>query len=595
MFSEASKKLNIDQVCPPAHEVIVKNVDTCKDYLNCHSGTPGLFSGCIKLFRNAAVIAVAAAALIHGYALAQTAGTYQVTNILSDGYVPALATDPKFIDPWGVSIGQAFWINTNVTGLNFVSKTDGSTVFKVTVPPSGAGAGTGSPTGTVFNSTPGFALSNGSPAVFLFSSLDGTISGWNGALFATGNHALIAIDNGAQNAVYTDMAFVTNANGTYILAANFGQGADVEVYDSSFKSAKLAGSFTDPNVPTGYAPYSVHSIGSRVFVTYMLRSTPPFAPGAGSYQETIGTNTGFIDMFDNIGNFVSRAVTGGNLNAPWGVAIAPTSFGVYGGDLLVGNFGDGLIDVYDPNTFAYLGQLADGTGKAFAYPGLWELVFGTAVGKSGYGNPNTLYFSAGLAQETHGLFGAIDNLGTSAAAANFNLSTSTQMASTTVGGTAVMTVSVAPANSFAGSVNLSCSGLPTGATCNFSTSALSVLPNAPATSTLTIQTFAGTPGGTGYGANKGESGRTSTLVAFALTLPFGSLLVFARRKRFPGIHTAGVLAVLLASAGLMVGCSYTPKMSTPAVPPTPSGSSHFTIMAVSGTVSQSTMVNLTIH
>lgn len=573
----------------------MKNVDTSQDYLNCHTGTPSRPSGWKRLFRGAAAVAVTAAALVHGSVSAQTAGTYQVTNILSDGYVPALATDPKFIDPWGVSIGRAFWINANVSGLDFVSQVDGSTAFEVTIPPSGAGGGTGSPTGTVFNSTPGFVLSNGSPAVFLFSSLDGTISGWNGALFATGNHALIAIDNGAQNAVYTDMALVTNANGTYILAANFGQGADVEVYDGAFKSTKLTGSFTDPNVPAAYAPYSVHSIGSRVFVTYMLRSTPPFAPGTGSYQEKVGTNTGFVDVFDVNGSFVSRAVSGGNLNAPWGIAIAPTSFGVYGGDLLVGNFGDGLIDVYDPNTFAYLGQLADGTGKAFAYPGLWELVFGTAAGNTGYGNPNTLYFSAGLAQETHGLFGSIDNGGATATAATFNLSASTQVSSATAGGTAVMMVSVAPANSFAGSVNLSCSGLPMGATCNFSTSPLSVLPNAPATATLTIQTSAGSPGGTGYiGTNEGGSARVGAMLSLALMLPLGSLLAFGRRTRFDSLRMAGMLAMLVASAGLIVGCSYSAK-KTPAIPPTPSGTSTVTIMAVSGTISQSAVVNLTIH
>lgn len=323
----------------------------------------------------AAALAMATA-LLHGSAPAQTAGTYQVTNIFSDGFVPALATDFKFVDPRGISIGRAFWINTNVSGLDFVAKTDDSTAFKVTIPPTEGGAGTGSPTGTVFNSTPGFVLSNGIAAVFLFSSLYGTISSWNAALLPSGNQALIAVDNGAQNAVDTDMALVTNATGTFILAANFGQGADVEVYDSGFKSAKLAGSFADPNVPAGYAPYSVHTIGAQVFGTYMLRSTPPFAPGLASYQETLGTNTGFVDVFDVNGNFVTRGVTGGNLNPPWGVAIAPASFGIYGGDLMVGNFGDGLINVYNPTSFAYLGQIADGTGKAIAYPGLGSLCLG---------------------------------------------------------------------------------------------------------------------------------------------------------------------------------------------------------------------------
>src|ERR1700678_4696117 len=137
------------------------------------------------------------------------------------------------------------------------------------------------------------------------------------------------------------------AGGSYLLAPHFGQGADFEVYNTSFQRATLQGTFTDPNIPAGYAPYAIKSIGAQVFVTYMLRTTPPFAAGAGTYQEILGTNTGFVSVFDDNGNFIARAVTGGNLNAPWGVTIAPASFGIYGGDLLIGNFGDGLITAYN--------------------------------------------------------------------------------------------------------------------------------------------------------------------------------------------------------------------------------------------------------
>src|SRR6185437_7397573 len=219
-------------------------------------------------------------------------------------------------------------------------------------------------------------------------------SGWNSATSATGNHALIAINNSTQNAIYTDLALVTNTSGSFLLAANFGQGGKIEIYNNTFQAATLAGTFTDPNVPAGYAPFSVKVLGTQVFVAYTLRNTPPFGQGVVPYLEVLGTNTGFVSVFDVNGNFVSRVVTGGNLNAPWGVAIAPAGFGIYGGDLLIGNFGDGFITAYSPTPpYNYLGIVADSTGKPFSYPGLWEIFVSTSTAA----NPNGIYFTAGLA------------------------------------------------------------------------------------------------------------------------------------------------------------------------------------------------------
>jgi uncharacterized protein (TIGR03118 family) len=516
-----------------------------------------------------------------GFAKAQTAGIYQVTNIISDGFVPATTMDPNFIDPWGVAGGNTLWINTAVTGYSYLTSVAGVLgSFKATIP-AASGTGTGSPSGTVQNTTTGFILSNGAKASFLFSTLDGTISGWNGAQSAGGNHALIAINNSANNAIYTDLALVTNTSGTYLLAPNFGQGGDVEVYDTTFKPAKLAGSFTDPNVPAGYAPYGTKSIGTQVFVTYMLRTVPP----AGSYVATLGTDTGFVSVFDVNGNFVARAVTGGDLNAPWGVAIAPAGFGIYGGDLLIGNFGDGLITAYNPTTYAYLGTVADGTGKAIAYPGLWEIFVPTATAAI----PNSIYFTAGLANETHGLFGVISNGATTTATPTFNLSAASQVASVAAGTSAVLTISVAPSNAFTGTVSLTCSGAPVGAVCSFSPSQLPVTASAPAISTLTIQTSsASMPYGElmfdGLGRHPGVG------IVSALLLPFGSLLAMRRRRRFTGLRILGVAAVLLGSAGLIAGCS-----STPPTPITPAGTSNITITATSGNIMQSAVVGLTVH
>lgn len=550
---------------------------------------PHRFLTRMKRLKSGAVVRLMLAVLLFPTILprtapAQTAGSYLVTNIMSDGFVPALVTDPGFIDPWGVSIGGRFWINTTVTGLDYVASTAGAVAFKVTVPAPG-GTGIGQPTGSLQNPTAGFVLSNGAKASFLFATLDGTVTGWNSALMP-GNHSLVAIDNSLKHALYTDLALVTNTTGSYLLLANFGQGAAVEVYDNTFKATALAGSFTDPNLPTGYAPYSVHAIGSQVFVTYTLRSTPNYGgTAAGSYQEILGTNTGFVSVFDVNGNFIQRAITGGNLNAPWGVAMAPATFGIYGGDLLVGNFGDGIITVYDPNTFAYLGELSDGSGKAIAYPGLWALVFG----KASYGDPNAMYFSAGLAHETHGLFGVVNNVTNSSALPTFGMSASTQVATVSSGGTVALTVAVAPVNSFAGSVALSCSGLPAGTTCSFAPAALSVLPNAPATSIVTIKTS--TSARSMYAASPGR--KSFSALAIAMVLPLGSLtLLFNRQDRsIASWIRSAILLLLLSSMSLVTGCS----SSTPQTAATPIGTSNITIQGASGGVTQTSMVALTVQ
>jgi uncharacterized protein (TIGR03118 family) len=520
---------------------------------------------------------------------AQTAGTYQVTPIISDIAIPGATPtiDAGFIDPWGVSGGNTLWIDTAVTGFSYVTSVAGvlSATIKAVVPPA-SGTGTGQPTGTIQNTTTGFILSNGAKASFLFATLDGTISGWNGAQSAGGNHALIQVNNSSANAVYTDLALVTNTGGTYLLAPNFGQGGKVEIYDTTFKPATLAGSFTDPNIPSGYAPYAIKSLGTQVFVTYMKRTTPPFAAGVGTYQEILGTNTGFVSVFDVNGNFVARAVTGGNLNAPWGVAIAPASFGIYGGDLLIGNFGDGLITAYNPTTYAYLGTVADSKGKAIAYPGLWEIFVSTATAAL----PNSIYFTAGTSGETHGLFGAITNSTTSTATPAFNLSTSSQVTTVAVGSSSTLTISVAPTSAFTGTVSLACSGLPAGATCSFLAPQLAVSPTAPATTILILQTSSGSAHNSVPPEPGALSRHGSLVIASAIMLPFGSLLAFRRRRQFAGLRALGVVVILFASASLIVGCG-----GSAGTPATPAGTSNVTITATSGSITQTAVVAVTVQ
>ncbi len=529
-------------------------------------------------------------------AAAQTAGTYAVTNLVSDGSVPATITDSNFINPWGITNGT-FWVSTQGTGLSYVISPTNfppftppatpAIAFKISIPAaSGGTTATGSPTGAASTgAATGFVLANGTKATFLFASLDGIITGWNNKLGTAGAVAQVAINNSAAGAVYTDIALVTNTNGTYLLATNFGKAATIEVYDSAFAPAKLAGSFTDPSLPANYVPYSVHVIGTQVFVTYALRAStggPTIAPGDG-----------MVNVFDTNGNFVAHAITpGGNLNAPWGLAIAPTTFGIFGGDLLVGNFGDGIINVYDPKTFAFLGQLADGTGKTLVYASLWGLFFGlTAPSSTTTGNLNTLYFAAGLTGEKHGLLASINTNPSATGTATYGFSASSSAATVTAGSSATFVLSAAPTNNFSGTVALACGGLPEAATCTFSPTSLAVTAGAPATTTLTIATVKKM----GCVRPFTIHGTSIDKITVALFLPFGALLLFPRRRSLSQQRyrrLLGLFGALLLSSGFFAGCS---SYSNVFVPSTPAGTSAITIKAASGTITQSTIVNLTVQ
>jgi hypothetical protein len=356
-----------------------------------------------------------------------------------------------------------------------------------------------------------------------------------------------------------------------------------------------------------------------VFVTYALRTTTTSPTGSGpspyavsssssspraavtSYTQTVGAGNGIVDVFDLNGSFVARAISNGNLNAPWGVALAPSGFGIFGGDLLVGNFGDGIINVYNPTTFAFLGQLADATGKALSYPSLWEISFGESnATPAGTGDPDTLYIAAGLANEAHGLFAGIANTTTSTATATFGFSASTPAATVAAGSSATATISAAPTNGFSGTVALACTS-PVGVTCSFSPSQLTVSPTAAATSTVTIQTAASMANL--QHRSPWADGAATIAAAF---LPFGSVLVFSR-KRAPGksnpLQLLGILVLLLVTSGLAIGCSNStaPAASAPAAPSTPStpgtpnGIQQVTITATSGSITQSTTIALTVQ
>src|ERR1035438_5584605 len=455
---------------------------------------------------------------------AQTGGVYQVTNLISDGSVTAAFTDPNFINPWAISDSGTWWISTANTGYNYVVGSTapvGTIKFKVIVPPA-TGTTAGSPAGSVTTAGAfGMLLPNGTKASFLFSTLDGTISGWNGLLGTANAISEIAINNSSAGASYPGLAILNTAATSYILAANFGAANKIEIYDSTFKPTTLPGTFTDPTLPAGYAPFSVHVLNNKVYVAYALRTA------AAPYQLVNGLGNGAVSIFDASGNFITRAATWGNLDSPWGVAIAPANFGIFGGALLIGNFGNGLINAYNPTTFAYLGQLTDGTGKPLAYASLWELLpGGTTVGNTtsvSGGDTSTVYFTAALASEAHGLFGAIANSTTATGTPAYGFSAATSALTVAVGSAAETTISVAPTYNFTGTVSLSCAGLPTAATCSFSPAQISATGTAPGTSTLTIQT-------TRIVAQLQHTQHGAAGIATALLLPFASVLMFYRRR-----------------------------------------------------------------
>ena len=526
----------------------------------------------------------AVAVLLPAAASAQST-SYTQTNIISDGSVQAQHSDPTLINPWGISIGPQFWINTAGTGMSLVEGAGGNEFFSVTIPPANpATTGHGLPAGTVYNpDTSVFNIPGKGSASFLFGTLDGTISAWN----TTTPQAVIVANNSTANASYTDIALVKNNTSTFLLAANF-TGGTVDVFDSNFAASHLAGSFADPSLPAGFKPFGIHTIGNNVYVTYAQLNDQG--------RENVGAGLGYVNQFDLNGNFVKRAIAQGNLNAPWGMALAPQGFGSLGGSLLVGNFGDGVINAYDPTSFALKGQITGSNGAPLANSGLWEIVFGAGTTTGGTadtaGDPNTLYFSAGINGERGGLFGSI-TAAAPAGAGDFTITSSTPTVSVKAGQAGNLSLNLSAVNGFSGTVTLSCSGLPSGDSCGFTPASVNVGGTTPVMVGLAIATAAVTPTPpppTGYTASlERHSG-----VVLAGFLPLG-LLGFAGLRRRSALLRGSVLAcVCMLAIGTLSGCSSGTTASQPSTTPPPAPtSSQLTITATSGTLSHTVSVGLT--
>jgi uncharacterized protein (TIGR03118 family) len=330
---------------------------------------------------------------------------YAQHNLASDGAVPADHTNTDVVNAWGLVSGPTtpWWIADNGTGKSTVYRVSTGT-FPLTVTVPGVGSNQGNPTGIVFNGGTGFVVNNGagtSPALFIFDSEDGTISAFRGVPVVT------VVPNAqapAHDAIYKGLAIDSATAGSRLYATDFHNGK-VDIFDSSFHAVTSAGAFADPNLPAGFAPFGIQNIGGTIYVTYALQDED-------KEDEVAGPGLGFVDAFDTSGNFIRRVASMGELNAPWGLALAPSDFGRFSNDLLVGNFGDGRIHAFDPATltldgeFEAVGLLHSAAGKPIQIDGLWALEFGS--GAAANGPTNTLFFTAGPFDEEHGLFGSLE-------------------------------------------------------------------------------------------------------------------------------------------------------------------------------------------
>ena len=330
-----------------------------------------------------------------GSTMPPTAATkFVVASLVSDGTISAAHTDAKLVNAWGLAFNPAGFVWVANNGSNSSTLYDGNGVLQtlvVSIPAAG-------PTGIVYNGSQDFkvtqnGLTGASP--FIFAAEDGTIAGWSPAV--NFNAAVAVVNGGAGGPLYKGLAIASYAGANYLYAADFRNNA-VDVYNGSFVKVTLPGTFRDLALPAGYAPFGIQAIGDRIYVAYARQA-------ASGPDEVAGAGLGVVNVFDTSGVFLKRLTAGGALNAPWGLAMAPSNFGTFSGDLLVANFGDGKINAYNPTTGMFDGTLSKTDGTPIVIDGLWGIAFGNGINAQPL---NTLFFTAGPADEAHGLYGRID-------------------------------------------------------------------------------------------------------------------------------------------------------------------------------------------
>ena len=345
-------------------------------------------------------IPVALAALLLAGHLISAQNVYFQHNLVSDIAGLADNTDTNLVNPWGIATSgnSPFWVSANHAGLSTLYNGSGvPQTLIVTIPTASGGTPPASPTGVIFNNTTDFPVSPGVVSRFIFVTEDGTVSAWNNA---NGTTAVRKVDNSGSGAVYKGLTMGASGGINFLYAANFFAGK-IDVFDTNFTAITLAGSFTDPTLPSGFAPFNIQNIGGKLFVAYAVQD-------GAKHDDVPGPGNGIISVFGTDGSFLNRFATSNLLNSPWGMVLAPPNFGTFAGALLVGNFGNGRINAFDPISGALLGTLQDPAGNPISVQGLWGLIVGN--GGNG-GDTRTVYFAAGIpgsgALEDHGLLGSI--------------------------------------------------------------------------------------------------------------------------------------------------------------------------------------------
>ena len=328
---------------------------------------------------------------------------YRRVNLVSDIAGVARFPGANLVNPWGLAFGPTspFWIANNGSGVSTLYNGRGQAFpvaapLVVTIPSPTDPTGGGTPTGLVFNSTTDFVVSAHSQsgaALFLFATEDGTLVGWSPTVNRT--QAILAVDNSAAGAVYKGLALASTSQGIFLYVTNFHAGV-VEMYDKDFQPVKT---FTDPDVDPHFAPFGIQNIGGQLYVTFAKQKLPDL------HDDDAGPGNGFIDVFDPDGTLRRQFAAHGPLNSPWGLALAPDGFGLFSHHLLVGNFGDGRINAFDVDSGEFESPLLDPEGNPLTINGLWALQFGNDAPNGG--SSDRLFFTAGIADEAHGLFGFI--------------------------------------------------------------------------------------------------------------------------------------------------------------------------------------------
>jgi uncharacterized protein (TIGR03118 family) len=389
---------------------------------------------------------------------------FTVTNLVADiAGTAALTTDAHLVNPWGIAFGPttAIWVANNRTAT--ATQYDGNgkaqpaaTPLAVNFAPSAAGAAF-NPTGIVFNASSDFVVTETASGAsrFIFAGEGGMIAGWSPGVDRT--HAITAFTT-ADGAVYKGLAIANNGAGNFLYATDF-HGNKVDVFDTHFTkqtTSATAFAFVDPTVPAGYAPFGIQALNTgaagatQIYVTYAQQN------GTDNHDQTNGAGLGLVDIYDTNGVFVGHLVsTGGLLNAPWGVALAPADFGTLSNAVLIGNFGDGKINAFATGTGAIVGAVADASDTAFAQPGLWGIAFGNDTDNQPH---NTLFFSAGVNDQANGEFGRIDAGGApilnAAPVVTLTAPTGTVSATVNVSATVQSSVAIAKVEFFAAGISL---------------------------------------------------------------------------------------------------------------------------------------------